>query len=984
MNDDEPPPDRPTGDSDRLSEQETLAGSLTSDPSGRGTSFEAGTVLGRYRLDELLGAGGFGQVWKAEHLDDGRVLALKILTKLHAEPGETLERFQREGRIAASINHPNSVYVFGADQLDGYPVIAQELMVGGTLADQLAERTRLPAAEAVDRILEIIDGLEAAQKIGVLHRDIKPSNCFIDENGEAKIGDYGLSKSLVVDSDLTKTASFLGTPVYSSPEQVRGREIDVRSDIYSLGATLYTLLAGEPPFGAGNAGEVLARILSEPPTPFAEHSIEMPRGLDKVVMQCLRKEPDKRFKDYAALRQALLSYSTDASTAGNMLRRVVAYAIDTAVLGLVFISIPALGGPLLPAWNWLNLLIGALYFFVAEWRWGAGVGKYLLGLRVTSQEGPPADPLPVLARTAVWYLLLAGATPIWLKLRGLPPLSYGGASPETLLVSTVGVVLIVSTMRWRNGFAGLHEVVSGTRVRALRRRTRLAVPYLDLLIAKPIDSQRLGPFAVRGEIWRTESEALLVGFDEHLQRDVWIHTRRGDQQQPSTDQLSRTRPGNLRWLQGAADAEGRWDAYEAPTGAGLYDWFFRKGRLGWGQMRHVVKTLADELDERFAAGDRVASTSLRQIWVDGNGHVKLMDFPTDPEDPGWDAPEEVRPDNWKGFMRRVIHFGTMGARDTGGPPPMPPHTPLPEHAREFLAAHLGGDRGTPSEGTADGAKALKLFRTEITGLVQRRATVTRARRAAFYGAMIGPYAAVQALFLLGFLFVYMTMSESFFLANGYDTMLERTVGELANPELVPEDRAVLEQRREALRQILAFNWKDAREAPLLQGLSGANFNIGDERAESALRDYPAVTQEEVDHLIEEHGVRRLRGPGTQRFVTGAAIGALTVGIVFYFGIASVIGPIFALALRGSLLFSAFGLTLQTLDGERASRMKCLQRALLAWAPFLIAGPLRLVIEVHVVVTVSMIALAGAGAVYALRSPERGIPDEIVGTQLVAR
>src|SRR5262249_44883902 len=130
------------------------------------------------------------------------------------------------------------------------PAIAMELMSGGTLQDRLDERGPVPHREAVHMMLDIIEGLEASHQAGILHRDIKPSNCFVDEAGRCKIGDFGISKSLQQPANVTITGGFIGTPSYASPEQVRGRRLDLRSDIYSVGATLYALIAGRPPFQA--------------------------------------------------------------------------------------------------------------------------------------------------------------------------------------------------------------------------------------------------------------------------------------------------------------------------------------------------------------------------------------------------------------------------------------------------------------------------------------------------------------------------------------------------------------------------------------------------------------------------------------------------------------------------------------------------------------------------------------------------------------
>ncbi|MDB6123702.1 MAG: prkC 11 [Pedosphaera sp.] len=214
---------------------------------------QPGEQFGHYQMVRLLGQGGMGVVYEAEDLESGRRVALKILGQALDSP-EARKRFLREGQLAASINHPNSVYVFGTEEIGGTPVIAMELMPGGTLHDRIVRTGPMTVSEAVDTTLQIITGLEAAQQIGILHRDIKPSNCFINHDGTVKIGDFGLSISSTVrtESNLTETGVMFGTPAFSSPEQLRGDELTVRSDIYSVGVTLYQLLTGRMPFEAAN------------------------------------------------------------------------------------------------------------------------------------------------------------------------------------------------------------------------------------------------------------------------------------------------------------------------------------------------------------------------------------------------------------------------------------------------------------------------------------------------------------------------------------------------------------------------------------------------------------------------------------------------------------------------------------------------------------------------------------------------------------
>jgi eukaryotic-like serine/threonine-protein kinase len=181
-----------------------------------------GQTFGPYRIERLLGQGGMGDVYEGEQIEQGRRVALKVLNQRLADPQDRA-RFLREGQLAASINHPHSVYIFGSDEIAGMPVIAMELLAGGTLKDRVKERGPLPPADAVDAILQVIAGLDAGHAAGILHRDIKPANCFVDRDGTVKVGDFGLSISTMArdSTQLTVTGTFQGTPQFASPDQLK-------------------------------------------------------------------------------------------------------------------------------------------------------------------------------------------------------------------------------------------------------------------------------------------------------------------------------------------------------------------------------------------------------------------------------------------------------------------------------------------------------------------------------------------------------------------------------------------------------------------------------------------------------------------------------------------------------------------------------------------------------------------------------------------
>ena len=359
--------------------------------------------FGDYRLLGLLGRGGMGAVYEAEQLSTGRRLALKMLARQLDSP-EMRQRFLREGRLAARVNHPNSLYIFGSEEIEGHPVITMEIVGGGTLKDKLKQRGPLPVKEAVDAILDVISGLESAFANGVLHRDVKPSNCFVSPDGSVKVGDFGLSVSTLAKTDTFATAhgvKIMGTPAFASPEQLRGDTLDARADIYSVGATLFTLLTDRPPFEGDNVVQVVANAVNQDPPPLDELRKDVPPALARVVRRCLAKEPDRRYTSYAALRNALLPFSSREPEPASMKVRASAGWIDYIIAFLPayvtlmfvvgaeeFLYRPVVERTLYSArYYFLFFGIGFLYFSIFEGIWGAGLGMWLKGLQVVRRDG---------------------------------------------------------------------------------------------------------------------------------------------------------------------------------------------------------------------------------------------------------------------------------------------------------------------------------------------------------------------------------------------------------------------------------------------------------------------------------------------------------------------------------------------------------------------------------------------------------------------
>ncbi|MEW6307292.1 MAG: protein kinase, partial [Verrucomicrobiota bacterium] len=536
---------------------------------------EPGGLFGGYRIVRLLGEGGMGSVYEAEDVENGRRVALKVLR--HAPDSPTArQRFLREGRLAASVNHPNSVYVYGAEEIDDAPVITMEYVRGGTLSELVKTGGPMPVTKAVDAILQIMAGLEAAAAKGVLHRDVKPSNCFVDADGTVKVGDFGLSISTIArdPANLTITGAIMGTPSYASPEQLRGDDLDVRSDIYSVGVTLYFLLTGKTPFNADNMVKLVAAVLEKPAPSPRILCPEIPKALDQAVLRCLAKAPAQRFKDYEELRQVLLPFSSAETPAAGLGLRTVAGMIDCALTTIVvqagvsiFSSISghgnaAPGSDTMKIWMWSPVIVQALYFALCEGLWGAGIGKRLCGLRVVDSNGN----LPGLPRSFARASIFAFAPyiPAWLIGAGSPAGLGMGMQVVGALSIYAALALLFATARRRNGFASVHDLLTGTRVvqRAGHER-RSPQTLAEESAPQTSETPKVGPFHVLESLSLSSGEEILLGYDPRLLRKVWIRKQPPGAPPILPKQRELTRKGRLHWLAGRRSADECWDAYEA-------------------------------------------------------------------------------------------------------------------------------------------------------------------------------------------------------------------------------------------------------------------------------------------------------------------------------------------------------------------------------------------------------------------------------------
>jgi eukaryotic-like serine/threonine-protein kinase len=317
-------------------------------------TLSAGARLGPYEILAPIGAGGMGEVYKAQDTRLGREVAIKVLPESLAENAEALSRFQREARAVAALSHPNilAIHDFGKEGETSYAVM--ELLQGESLRERLSSGA-LPVRKAVEIAIQIARGLAAAHEKGIVHRDLKPENLFATGDGHVKILDFGLATHVsIVDAEGTNSPTIargtdpgtvLGTVGYMSPEQVRGKPADQRSDIFSFGCVLYEMLSGRRAFHGDSAAETMAAIAQKEPPELSESGLNIPPGLDRLVRHCLEKRPEDRFQsardlafDLEASAGASSSSSgragTIAGTAGRRPRRFAAAAILLLLLAL--------------------------------------------------------------------------------------------------------------------------------------------------------------------------------------------------------------------------------------------------------------------------------------------------------------------------------------------------------------------------------------------------------------------------------------------------------------------------------------------------------------------------------------------------------------------------------------------------------------------------------------------------------------------------
>lgn len=994
--------------------------------------------IGGYSLLRILGAGGQGSVYEAEQSDSGQRVALKLLSSKFAGSAVSIERFRQEGRLASQIAHPRCVFVYGADTDSGVPFIVMELMPGTTLKDLVDRRGPLPVGEAIARMLDVIDGLIEAHRLGVIHRDVKPSNCFITADDRVKVGDFGLSKSLVGSNpgrQLTTSGKFVGTVLFAPPEQIRGEEVGYDSDVYSVAATMYYLLTARAPHQHDSLTAALAKAISEPPPPIRKTRPDVPKELERAVLRGLERDRGRRWQSLEEFRDALLELLPSRYSPARPRTLIAAYLIDGLIFFLGFqlpveiirdLLIPGTTIQLAPR-DFFDPVVWSgsiLFFSLFEGLLGWTPGKWLLRLRVVrmGETGPPGY-IPALKRTAVFHAIWFG---MWVVpfLLVLFTRSWGGAAMFVAVIGGIGlfisgVVVLLYQVRPKWGFRGLHDLVSGCRVvqkpqHVQRRRLTSRFPNpLERFIKPAADlPDSVGGFAVRGQIGTTANGGVVwLGEDKSLARRVLLWLRPTDSD--STAPVAVVRPTRLRQVgDGCIEWNGKayeWSGFVAPAGSPLVDTVDTQKPLSWADARPILEQLTDELKTAESDGTMPQRLGADQLWVEPAGRLHVLDFPL-PSGSGIATKTQTPLD----LIRETAAL-TMQGRSWNGTDPI--SAPLPPHAAS-IADRLT-HRNTPYHN-------LTTLQKDLAESHVHPARVTAGVRATHVG--------IEAMFLvfphmLAFtIFIIISFSVLATIPTMYRTSAivrvwkasddPAFVNSLAAQSRILQDALSPANRKRTMEEFsrYATEVRDRYDSHCRDTLTAPERAILTRLEEGFAIDYGGVTNESVNsvHLDiaapeilaaysrAKREARReagqtglpsnalsnddLRNPN-EILAIKRAISFVALGFLAYFCANRIL---LAFLFRGGVSWLLTGITIVNAEGLPCSRVRCALRSILVWMPVVFLLFLLWFVQVEVAhwvvirvfLTILLAVVLAGYVVLAIRYPTQPPQDRLLGTHIV--
>jgi hypothetical protein len=994
----------------------------------------APTQVAGYRLLRFIGGGGMGNVYEAISSESGERVAVKLLSKKLAGNPSSNERFRQEGRLASQIMHPRCVFVIRADTDNGRPFIVMELMPGQTLKDIVDQRGPMPVAQAVASMLDVVEGLIEAHRMGVIHRDVKPSNCFVDDDGRVKIGDFGLSKSLTgeqPDKQLTGSGTFLGTVLFAAPEQIKHEPVGYDSDVYAVCATLYYLLIGRAPHQHESLTAVLAKVISEPAPSLRATRSEVPLALEKIILKGLERDRTRRYCTLEELQSALQDQVPSAQTPARLRVLVVAYLVDFFLLQLLYGALELLlrlgfrlpynvEHPILSSWPHYIIVFG--YFILLEGLFGATLGKRLMRLRVRrlGECGPPGlawAALRTLVYNAIWAI-----PPLFLLvclILGLPKLGWWLSGLGWLVTA---LLLLMQIRRTALGYRGLHDFASGTRTvaQALPPRSSAFVSQQPAPLEHTITSSTplpstVGMFDVRGKLCDVDDGGeIWLGEDSSLGRRVLVRLEPSGTGDDSLYDEPIVRPSRLRAVGHGLirwnNADRAWVAYVAPTGAPLTDIVSPTHPIAWADAAGLIDQLVQELVEGEADFSNPPMLTTEQVWVEPNGRVQLLDFPI----PTGHAvvAGETRSRYPRGtadaakFLKQCTTLMLEG-RSRAGKQPIA--APLPPKAGELLAKLLENDDPKLTE-----------FRNELKSLREQAQEVSVSQRVAQVSAqgVLMSLGLVIMMMLAGLMNFFITFGVLQFykqcgvVRTAIDTReqreallatarekwttpkqlvrlesLEKTLNEenvattLESLDQVVDHEAVFRQkmndRLNPIERIVlqAVDVETGSKPKLDQIAALLTSNEIETRNDVQFRVNGKLVNQ-ADRRIEEIDQRMMEA------FTPAAITIMVWPLVVW--------PAFAFLFRGGVAYVLSGISIVRKSGRRAARWRIALRCLLAWLPFslvlLICLYVQLMWPEAVAVRTGLLIVAllmlPMMMVMALRNPTRGPHDKLLGTYLV--